>query len=156
VSSNPKFSHVSRSVQNWISATSQTPDPCVLWGCVYTFWKCFKIIYNFHVDCFPWICPSFRQLGFLKSSSVRNRLCPKTVKQIWKACHIEIQLNQKGSWPILHFWPNCSRSIVPEQILNLAPKLKSLYSFGWNMRLTLILSWYNVGFAYPNKLRKDA
>jgi hypothetical protein len=161
-SSNPKFAQVSWYVQNWISVTPQvpeiiTPDPWVVWWCVYTFWKGLKIIYNFYVDCFPWICASFSQLGFLKSSSVPNRICPKTVKWNWKTCHFEIHLNQKGSWPIHHFWPNCSRSSVPELILTLAPKLNfSFQSSAEICAFTLFSGRHSFGSAWLSRSCKDA
>jgi hypothetical protein len=135
---NPHCVQTSHSVLNWnFSSTSPhfliiTPDPLVIWGCVYTLWSGLKIIYNFHVDYFPWICPVSVSWDFRNHRQSGTDSAQK-VKRNRRTYHFEIQPNLKRSRSILHFWPNCFRSSVMELILTLAPKPKFLSSFGWNL-----------------------
>jgi hypothetical protein len=78
-------------------------------------------------------------------------------KRNWKTCHFEIQPNLKRSWSILHFWPNCSRSSVPELILTLAPKSNFYFQSSAEIcTFTQFLGRYTFGFAWSGWSCKDA
>jgi hypothetical protein len=52
-----------------------TPEPLIVWGCIYTFWKGLKNYYHFYIGYFSWFCTILRQQSFARLSSVQIRIC---------------------------------------------------------------------------------
>jgi hypothetical protein len=46
----------------------------IVWGHIYTLWKGLKILYQFHIVHFFWLCTMFNQQSFVRSSSVKIKI----------------------------------------------------------------------------------
>jgi hypothetical protein len=112
-----------------------TPGPFVGRGCVNTLWKGIKVIYNFFVDYFSEIYIVWGQKLVLWWLLTPDRFYPKVQNWTEKVADLISRPNLKGSWAMLHFWPNCSFSHFSNKILPLLRNLIRFPSFKLNSAL---------------------
>jgi hypothetical protein len=103
-----------------------TLEPFVRTWCVNTRWKGIKVIYNFCVEYFSKIYIIWGQQLVLWWLLTPDIFYPKVQNCTKKVADLISSPNLKGSWAMLHFWPNWSFSQFSNKIL---PLLRNLILF---------------------------